>query len=65
MSFFTRRTPITNSLKSPSIESSVIVEEKTEQSSTDEQTTSTRTENQVKKQNEFFLNFSFLGRMMI
>jgi len=65
MSFFTRRTPITNSLKSPSIESSVIVEEKTEQSSTDEQTTSTRTENQVKSKTNCFLNFSFLGRMMI
>lgn len=47
MSFFTRRTPITNSLKSPPIESSVIVEEKNEQSSTDEQTTSVPTENQV------------------
>jgi len=65
MNFFTRRTPLTNSLKSPSIETSTIKEEKNEQSSTDEQTTSVPTESQVKiKKLLFFsknqnLNFLF------
>jgi hypothetical protein len=49
MNFFTRRTPPTNSLKSPSNETSVIQEEKNEQSSTDEQTASVPIDSQVKK----------------
>jgi hypothetical protein len=54
MNFFIRRTPLPNSLKSPSIESSVIKEEKNEQSSTDELTTSVPTNSQVKTNKMFF-----------
>jgi hypothetical protein len=54
MNFFTRRTPPTNSLKSPSNETSVIQEEKNEQSSTDEQTASAPIDSQVKTNKLFF-----------
>ena len=47
MNFFTRRTPLTSSLKSPSTESSVIKEEKSEQSSSDDQATPIPVNSQV------------------
>jgi hypothetical protein len=44
MNYFTRRTPLTNSLKSPSIETSAIKEEKNEHSSADNHNDDLKTE---------------------